>query len=105
MTPEEREVLERLAPKLEWCKSNDPYNVVIDYNTGRIKYTVQPNRDGTIDAFDHKRFMTSHSTFEEAKAACRTHQLEQVRKIFGDEGMAELLEMFDLYQYVATDMG
>ncbi len=99
MTPEERELLDKLVQPLEWVRGGfipkkiykemvfPPFHVcALDYEVkfrGKFWYA---ERFGEI----HNDYF---NTIEEAKAACRTHQLEQVRKIFGDEGMAELREM------------
>ncbi len=91
MTPEEREVLEWLVPKMIWEETpvDNPFmwkssgQKIITYV--KNKYEVSP-RWGEI-------FSEFYDNLDHAKEACRTHQLEQVRKIFGDVGMAKLMEM------------
>ncbi len=99
MTPEERACLESIVKSLDWRIGS---NVLGNYCLDRTGYQITYFDESPNEYYFGKK---SYKTLDDAKAACRTHQLEQVRKIFGDEGMAELLEMFDLYQYVATDMG
>ncbi len=96
MTPKEYTLLDRIVSKLEWVQDEAAYPEVYNSNEWIFDalYTITSSlNNGYSCWFRGKPVGKGITKFEEAKDACRTHQLEQVRKIFGDEGMAELREM------------
>ncbi len=104
MTPEERELLDKLVLPLEWdiFPASGPPAYYSNFKEFRYHYGVDyegifysQTTDGEFE----------HLSLEEARAACRTHQLEQVREIFGDKGMEKLLIWKEMHDEYLKDYG
>lgn len=97
MTPEERELLEKLVMPFKWVDKSghlDEYAIRHDTFDCGAFYVIKAVRHNDLICGARKR----HQTVEQAKECCRTNHLEQVREILGDTGMAKLMGMKEALQ-------